>query len=122
MFRPWNTTLVLALPAAPPWTLARARIKRTARVLYMNVRDTDSEMPPVGGGRVLDEASLPLVITTMLREEGITGVHTHVRQLRRYLEECGTTAPLVTPFSWGRALTYPFSASAARSGAMQPIR
>ena len=29
--------------------------------------------------------SLPLVIATILREEGITGVHTHIRQLRRAL-------------------------------------
>jgi glycosyltransferase involved in cell wall biosynthesis len=43
----------------------------------------------------------------MHREEGITGVHTHVRQLRRYLEGCGMTAALVTPFSWGGALTVP---------------
>ncbi|HKB40121.1 MAG TPA: glycosyltransferase family 4 protein [Gemmataceae bacterium] len=43
----------------------------------------------------------------MLREEGSTGVHTHVHQIRRYLEECGTTTTLVTPFSWGRALTVP---------------
>jgi glycosyltransferase involved in cell wall biosynthesis len=54
-----------------------------------------------------DEASVPLVIATMHREEGITGVHTHVRQLRAYLERRGMTATLVTPFSWGRALTVP---------------
>jgi glycosyltransferase involved in cell wall biosynthesis len=59
------------------------------------------------GGRRPGENSLPLVIATMLREEGITGVHTHVRQLRRYLEECGAAATLVTPFSWGRVLSYP---------------
>lgn len=50
---------------------------------------------------------MPLAIATILREEGITGVHTHVRQLRRYLRECGVPATLDTPFSWGRALTYP---------------
>ena len=61
----------------------------------------------LGGGRLRDEASVPLVIATILREEGITGVHTHVRQLRQYLEEHGTPTTLVTPFSWGRALTYP---------------
>lgn len=61
----------------------------------------------MGGGRLQDEASVPLVIATILREDGITGVHTHVRQLRWYLEECGTPATLVTPFSWGRPLTYP---------------
>jgi glycosyltransferase involved in cell wall biosynthesis len=50
---------------------------------------------------------VPLVITSILREQGITGVHTHVRQLRRYLQECGAPAALVTPFSWSRTLIYP---------------
>jgi glycosyltransferase involved in cell wall biosynthesis len=58
-------------------------------------------------GRFLNEDSLPLIVATILPEEGITGVHTHIRQLRRYLEEDGTATTLVTPFSWGRALTYP---------------
>jgi glycosyltransferase involved in cell wall biosynthesis len=48
-----------------------------------------------------------LVIATMLREEGRTGVHTHVRQLRRYLAAQGVRAELVTPFSWARPLTVP---------------
>ena len=48
-----------------------------------------------------------LVIATMLREEGTTGVHTHVRQLRRYLAAQGVRADLVTPFSWARPLTVP---------------
>ena len=87
--------------------LASSRIKRTARMLYMNVRDTDSEVPPVDGGRLRDEPSVPLVIATMLRGDGITGVETHIRQLRRYLKECGTANTLVTPFSWSRSLTYP---------------
>jgi glycosyltransferase involved in cell wall biosynthesis len=46
-------------------------------------------------------------MATMHREEGITGVHTHVRQFRKYLEGHGMAATLVTPFSWGRALTVP---------------
>jgi glycosyltransferase involved in cell wall biosynthesis len=46
-----------------------------------------------------------VVIATILREEGSTGVQTHVRQVRRYLGESGTR--LVTPFSWGRMLTVP---------------
>jgi glycosyltransferase involved in cell wall biosynthesis len=58
------------------------------------------------GGSFLDEVSGPLVIASILREEGITGVHTHVRQLRQYLEKCGTSTWLVTPFSWGRLFTY----------------
>ncbi len=58
-------------------------------------------------GRIQAEHSLPLVIATILPEEGVTGVHTHIRQLRRYLEENGMTATLVTPFSWGGPLSYP---------------
>jgi glycosyltransferase involved in cell wall biosynthesis len=50
-----------------------------------------------------------LVIATILREEGNTGVHTHVRQLRRYLGLSATMpdAPgadivqaVITPFTW----------------------
>ncbi|MBV9384291.1 MAG: glycosyltransferase family 4 protein [Streptosporangiaceae bacterium] len=73
----------------------------------MDVACDDGGPSHLDGGRLPDEASLPLVIATMHREEGITGVHTHVRQLRQYLAGCGTTATLVTPFSWGRALTVP---------------
>jgi len=60
-----------------------------------------------GGGRSLDEASPPLAIATILRGDGVTGVDTHIQQLCRYLEECGTASVLVTPFSWGRPLIYP---------------
>lgn len=54
-----------------------------------------------------------LVIASMLREEGTTGVQTHVRQLRAGLAAtatatgAGTEAILLTPFSWARPLTYP---------------
>jgi glycosyltransferase involved in cell wall biosynthesis len=58
-------------------------------------------------GQFPDEALLPLIIATALREEGITGVHTHVRQLRRYLTEHHAPPALVTPFSWGWPLTAP---------------
>jgi glycosyltransferase involved in cell wall biosynthesis len=63
--------------------------------------------PRPGGGRSRDEASPPLAIATILRGDGVTGVDTHIQQLCRYLEECGTASTLVTPFSWGRPLTYP---------------
>jgi glycosyltransferase involved in cell wall biosynthesis len=43
----------------------------------------------------------------MLREEGNTGVHTHVRQLRNYLDKSGPAPTLLTPFSWCRPLTAP---------------
>lgn len=42
----------------------------------------------------------PLIIANGQREHGITGVHTHVRQLRRYLARTGVTADLVTPHNW----------------------
>jgi glycosyltransferase involved in cell wall biosynthesis len=50
---------------------------------------------------------MPLVIATTLRERGITGVHTHFRQLKRYLEASGAPSALVTSFSWGRPLIAP---------------
>jgi glycosyltransferase involved in cell wall biosynthesis len=49
----------------------------------------------------------PLVIATILREEGNTGVHTHFRQLRSYLDRCGAPSEIITPFSWGRLLRTP---------------
>jgi glycosyltransferase involved in cell wall biosynthesis len=57
--------------------------------------------------RTPQKPSPPLVIATILRGDGITGVDTHIRQVRRYIEECGQVSTLVTPFSWGRLLTYP---------------
>jgi hypothetical protein len=49
----------------------------------------------------------PIIIATILREEGFTGVHTHIRQVRRYLAGRGTPATLITPFFWTRWLTVP---------------
>ena len=46
----------------------------------------------------------------MLREDGRTGVHTHARELRRYLAEHGTPAAIITPFSWSRLLAVPIFA------------
>jgi glycosyltransferase involved in cell wall biosynthesis len=40
-----------------------------------------------------------LVIATILRPEGGTGVHSHVRELRAYLDEREIPSTLVTPFS-----------------------
>jgi glycosyltransferase involved in cell wall biosynthesis len=59
------------------------------------------------GGWLPDPTSPPLVIATLLRGNGVTGVDTHIRQLRRYLAKCGAVSTLVTPFSWGRPLAYP---------------
>jgi glycosyltransferase involved in cell wall biosynthesis len=49
----------------------------------------------------------PLTIATSLRPDGITGVQSYVRRLRRYLGEHGTPSALVTPFSWGRPIATP---------------
>jgi glycosyltransferase involved in cell wall biosynthesis len=49
----------------------------------------------------------PLAIATILRGDGITGVDTHIQQVRRYLDRHGASSTLITPFSWGRLLTYP---------------
>lgn len=48
-----------------------------------------------------------VLISALYRDRGSTGVHTHVRQLRRYLEERGTTTVWVSSFSWGRMLQGP---------------
>jgi glycosyltransferase involved in cell wall biosynthesis len=42
----------------------------------------------------------PVVIASLARERGITGVHTHVRQLRDFLEWSDRAVTLVTPHSW----------------------
>ena len=58
--------------------------------------------------------SRPLVIATIARERGITGVHTHVRQLRGHLARAGGTAELVTPHTWA-------AGSAARTLLLAPL-
>jgi glycosyltransferase involved in cell wall biosynthesis len=71
------------------------------------VTDHDTRPSGAADGLLVEERTLPLVIATIMREEGVTGVHTHMRQLCRYLTGHGTAAILVTSFSWGRVLSYP---------------
>lgn len=52
-----------------------------------------------------------LVIATILRADGTTGVHTHVRELQAYLRTNADEATLVTPFSWARPLAVPVFAA-----------
>ena len=54
-----------------------------------------------------ERALPPLTIATTLRPDGISGVQSYVRRLRRYLDEQATPTTLVTPFSWARPLTVP---------------
>jgi glycosyltransferase involved in cell wall biosynthesis len=42
----------------------------------------------------------PIIIASLAREQGITGVHTHVRQLREFLAPSDASVTLVTPHSW----------------------
>jgi glycosyltransferase involved in cell wall biosynthesis len=67
---------------------------------------TEGSSPMSGHGPAGDE-NLPVVVASILREEGSTGVHTHVRQVCRYLEASGTQTTIITPFSWGGMLTVP---------------
>jgi glycosyltransferase involved in cell wall biosynthesis len=68
------------------------------------MRDNDGGSSRLSA-QLADESSPPLVIATILKEEGSTGVQTHVRQVRQYMGQPGTM--LITPFSWGGMLTVP---------------
>jgi glycosyltransferase involved in cell wall biosynthesis len=58
--------------------------------------------------QVSGAASLPLVVATMLRAQGNTGVHTHFQQLLSYLvNDTAATTTLSTPFDWGWPLYLP---------------
>ena len=69
------------------------------------LRSADS-MPGGATGAAV-ESKPSLIIASIHREEGVTGVHTHIRQFRQYLDKVKVDAPLVTSFSWNRTLTYP---------------
>jgi glycosyltransferase involved in cell wall biosynthesis len=58
-------------------------------------------------GQLPNGVGLRLVVATILRQEGSTGVQTHFQQFRRYLEVRGRELEIVTPFSWARRLTVP---------------
>lgn len=49
----------------------------------------------------------PIVIASMMREQGETGVQTHVRAVRDWLERHGRPVQLITPFNCPRWLVYP---------------
>ena len=73
----------------------------------MTRRSIEATVPVADDEHLPTEVSTPIIIATIFREKGITGVHTHFRQLRRYLEDKGRPAALITPFSWGRLLIRP---------------
>jgi glycosyltransferase involved in cell wall biosynthesis len=84
-------------------------------IRYQRSRSALSFVMTSSGGRqshVSDEQSgnephVPVIVATILGQEGTTGVQTHVEQLRRYSEKSGVATTLVTPFAWCRPLTVP---------------
>ena len=58
-----------------------------------------------GGG-----SSRPIIFATFLREEGETGVQSHMRVFREYLQGKGRSVRVITPFSAPRPLVYPLFA------------
>ncbi|HXW79924.1 MAG TPA: glycosyltransferase family 4 protein [Acidimicrobiales bacterium] len=48
-----------------------------------------------------------VVVASILRPEGTTGVQTHVREFCEYVADRGGAPALVTPFSWGRPIQAP---------------
>ena len=72
-------------------------IRDAGRAFIMNMTTGGGQAEPV-----------PLIIATLLREQGNTGVHTHFHQVLKYLgSDAGMAATLVTPFSWGRPAYVP---------------
>lgn len=51
--------------------------------------------------------SAGVIIATLMREHGETGVQTHFNAFREYLASAGVPVELVTPFAASRALVYP---------------
>ncbi len=76
-------------------------------VSHLVVNDHDGGLARADGKRAGDDTARRVLISALYRDQGSTGVHTHVRQLRRYLEESGTTTAWVSSFSWGRMLHVP---------------
>ncbi len=51
--------------------------------------------------------SKPILIASLMRPQGETGVQTHVRAVRDWLEQDGRLVQLITPFDCPRWLVYP---------------
>jgi len=47
-----------------------------------------------------------IVIATIMRAKGDTGVQTHFNEFRHYLNKCGIDSTLVTPFSYLKGLSF----------------
>jgi glycosyltransferase involved in cell wall biosynthesis len=76
-------------------------------VALIVMMDRADRMPLEHDQAFPEGAGTPIIIATIFPEDGTTGVHTHFRQLRRFIEPRGIKVSVDTPFSWGRLLTYP---------------
>ena len=113
--------VIAASPLGPVTSIARSGIGAPARRAKLRVSGINSaarllcwsmersaQPAAQGAGESDDAASAkPLVVASLLREYGTTGVQTHVQQLLAYLRQENVQATLVTPYSWMRPLTYP---------------
>jgi glycosyltransferase involved in cell wall biosynthesis len=98
-------TAVAARRNGPPPTKREGRrITLTAPMLSSGMTHNDRQPP---GSGAADAAHTPIAIATILRGDGITGVDTHIRQVRNYLIGVGAPCTLISPYSWARPLTYP---------------
>jgi len=58
-------------------------------------------------GQLAGRRLRPIVISTLLREDGATGVQTHIREVKAYFTSRGNPPKVVTPMSWGGPLSIP---------------
>lgn len=87
-------------------TRSNRRSTTSAANRLTTVRKSPKASPVPATSLTLDTEE-PLVIASILRPEGITGVHTHVREFSWYLDQKSRAYALVTPFTRGRALSMP---------------
>ena len=52
-------------------------------------------------------ATVPILVVSVMRATGTTGVQTHIRETCQFLAGSGHAFSLVTPFSWGGVLSTP---------------
>lgn len=53
------------------------------------------------------QKNFPIIVATLLHENGQTGVHSHFNTFRRYLTQRCNHISVVTPFHYYRAIVYP---------------
>jgi glycosyltransferase involved in cell wall biosynthesis len=79
---------------------ARTSLRPVAARL-LGERRASGHQPENGGDfrAAIDPSLQPIIIASLAREQGITGVHTHIHQLRQYVAS-SADVPLLTPHTW----------------------